>query len=334
MKCSLKIGERAKIVSLLASYCVVLIHTVRHPWRLDVAIMTQWAVPWFLFLSGVFFRVALDKYDMVHIIKDRSKKLLWPYIIFGLFGYIVTAPPPPEVNDSINNIFGLMSASPAYNQPLWFLKSLYICSIVYLGCFMLFGKLQSSIIKNFLCVGFYLGLVSALVIYTDVLSMPASPFYFIIGVCCSQVFLKRDTIPNIDVAIYVALGLIVGSCVIRYVWDPSCIMFSAYSGQMRVVRNITNVTMICAVWILSGVLPAKPWTVKLLNMAPASLLIYLCHFPLLQILKRFSCLDRVYSSTVGSCIVSLVMTLAIMYVWRLLRRYAPRCLAIVQGGRA
>lgn len=330
MKCELSIGYRARIVSLIASYCVVLIHTVNHPWRLDVAIMTQWAVPWFLFLSGVFFRAAISKYDILHIIIDRSKKLLCPYLIFGLFGYIVIS---PSNEKNISYIFGLLTHSPEYNQPLWFLKSLYIYSIICLGCFKFLNKLQHNALKCLLCAGLYFSIIVALLMITNIIPMPASPFYFLIGVCISQLFLKCDQSPNLVVTIFVTIMLIIISCVIRYIWDPSCITFSAYSGQMRVVRNITNVNMICAVWIFSGVLQAKPFVMRLVSVAPASLLIYLCHFPVLQILKRFVCLNWLYSSTLGACMISLVVTLVLMGVWCLLRHYAPWFLTFVQGGR-
>lgn len=79
-------SNKISAISFIACMMIVLIHVVDKPYKLGIAMLTQWAVPWFLIVSGYFFSKTLRDYNLVTIVRKKVNSLAIPYLLFGFGG--------------------------------------------------------------------------------------------------------------------------------------------------------------------------------------------------------------------------------------------------------
>ena len=124
--------KRIEYIDLMKGVCitlVVLYHVYEHfdSEVIDKA-LNNFRMPLYFFLSGLFFK----KYSgFTDFVVRKTNKLIIPYLFFSIIPYCVLA--PLFTDDYKDPMFVLMSILRPYNQPLWFLRALFVMYILYYG---------------------------------------------------------------------------------------------------------------------------------------------------------------------------------------------------------
>lgn len=82
------------------------------------------AVPWFLFASGLLFPQSAFRYSTVAIVKRKAVSLLVPYFIWSGFAFMLMFACGNADSFDVLKIFGISITWPWYNGPLGFLRKL------------------------------------------------------------------------------------------------------------------------------------------------------------------------------------------------------------------
>lgn len=142
-----QISYNIKIASLICTCFVVLRHSLnlRAFWGIDYidnycgfielgfSTLTEFAVPFFFFISGYFF-FQRDYYNFnkyKEMLRKKSKTLLLPFIIWNIIGAIILYIYNPSMfNSSISNIT-IDFLLGKWNPPLWYVRNLILMMILY-----------------------------------------------------------------------------------------------------------------------------------------------------------------------------------------------------------
>lgn len=116
-------------------------------------------MPLYYFLSGLFFK---EYGGMKDFVVRKVNKLVIPYLFFAIFPWIIA-----DIccyNHSVSDVFwGILLP---FNEPLWFLRSLFVTYIIYYAIFKICDKKKVIIGLFILCVvsvyGFYASQLKAL----------------------------------------------------------------------------------------------------------------------------------------------------------------------------
>lgn len=117
-------------------------------------------MPFFFFLSGLFFR---DQYLLGSMLTEKARKILLPYLIFATISYLLWLAVRPfsemagEISATapvIGTLFGVNEgAGLAHNSALWFLPCLFLVHVLLYGLSRIKGALQWLMLTALVALG-------------------------------------------------------------------------------------------------------------------------------------------------------------------------------------
>ncbi len=292
--------DKFGLISFLAILMIVMIHSnMGGRWSsFAVRAATHWAVPWFFFASGVFFRQSCDRYSVMELMKRKIQSLLLPLLIWMMIWIPIGGDPN-----------------------LWYLKSLIMFTFSSLIVRAITKRVSAAIWLLFTCVVFSVFTVAKASWYYGT---PTSPFYFLLGLVLSEEIL-RERKPC-------RFGIIVLSCLVatgvKAVW-----FIAPWHGILEmVVRNIGVVATVVAIWLVLDLLP-RGFQLKS-NLVKSVFFIYCFHGPLVRGAKQLWKHNAAeFGYDIGFYLISLFAFSFSLGIALCLRRCAPLIYKVISGGR-
>lgn len=148
MKLRQSISDTLRVVSFIASLCVVAIHAnVDGKWNFLCGTLS-WAVPFFFWQSGFFFAISSTSHGGVELLKKKFKGLFLPYIAWIVIATVIGIPlvilnnhltgrslfertifAEPTIWSVLDSTFAIGRHSPRHLGVLWFVRALMILFI-------------------------------------------------------------------------------------------------------------------------------------------------------------------------------------------------------------
>jgi len=160
-------------------FFVVLVHTGRVHDSFILIYIKSFFIPLFFFISGLFAKESFYNDSFINILKKLGKRLLIPYIFFGLVSYffwlLLLRHFKDQPFDPFKSLLGLLYGSGSgnwlsYNIALWFFTCLFMVQIIFY--FLIRASHQKS---NRVFFPFFLFCLSALgYVVTTYITSPSS----------------------------------------------------------------------------------------------------------------------------------------------------------------
>ena len=244
--------DRITVINFVAMMMVVMIHSNLPGTRFApyvILALTQWAIPWFFLISGVFLTRSLHRYGILELCKKKVMSLIMPYLLWSL-----------------------LTLPCGGNPPLWFLRSLiyFTFSAILLfvipvrhrhPAFALVLAIPFGILTFFRC-GWFIG-------------TPTSPFWFILGMVASD-FILQDRPRSSYVVI---LSTLVLAVVTRAVW----FVVPLHGNMEMILRNCCCIFAIIALWCMCDMF-AHNWSPKH-PIWKTTFFVYCAHYPFFLVSK-------------------------------------------------
>ena len=260
--------------------------------------LTQWAVPWFFFVSGAFAARSLEKQGWREFCAKKFWGLVVPYAIWMYVPLLAGV----------------------HNSMLWYLRSL----IVFMALTLLFDKILTRLGRARRLVAAAAVLVGVFSLHRlgvrGVIGTPTSPFYFAGGYLLSDWFIGRDIGRSVARHAWTIVAMVVLAVALRVAW----FVFELHGVVEMVVRNAAVVAMFSALWLI---LSRFDWAdVEIPQWMRATFFVYCCHGPILTLVGRldWSCPFIVYF---------FVAPFAFFALAAAVRHLLPRAYRILSGGR-
>lgn len=268
--------------------------------------MTQWAVPWFFLVSGLFACKSVEKYGLMVFAQKKVLCLVIPYVLWLAIPWFLL---------SIKNV------------NLWYLKSL----IAFMSVLVITNKIvpqfryrRCAIAAIFCAVLFGVDGV----FHFGLCGTPTSPVFFILGYLlserllgCTQPYGKRFLVTGL------AIGLAI---VLRAIWF---VMDLRGVAEMA-LRNLCVVSMIVAIWLLVDLIDVEKREVS--DWMKNTFFVYCFHGPVLMAIAPFfkPLFERGVMVTNIVYIAYLFIAPALFFAFAaVIKRLAPKPFAILSGGR-
>lgn len=262
--------------------------------------ITQWAVPYFFFVSGCFLMRSMQRSTATEMCRKKIKSLLVPFLLWELIWSFVGG-----------------------NPTLWFLQSLIAFTALALGVWAVLGRRNEKVSLVFL------GAVFAMLVLGKqrwAYGTPTSPFFFLAGLFLSERVLNGNGCRRGRLAILSLIAVVV----LRTVWGVCNL-----SGWVEMsVRNVCVIFEIAFVWFAIELLPSS------INfdrpIFRCTFFVYCFHYPVLCLVKQgwvavFG--QSFVSSTIGFFVLSLTMPFVCCLVALGVRSLWPFGYRVISGGR-
>ena len=258
-------------------------------------------MPWFFFVSGVFLRNSMMKYDGRTLVIKKLKSLVVPFALWTLLSFPLGG-----------------------NPDLWYLQSLIIFTFVMWGL----GRLGLSPDKPVFSIVFCL--IFCLLLFLNLgwtYGTPTSPFYFVGGFVCSRIVLKEQSRPKWQMAILVLVCAI--AC--RIMWFN----LSLSGVAEMILRNVCVVVLGCSIWLLIGLCPVR--TVAKYDCLRVTFFVYCFHHHFVLDWVKTLWQNAIgigpVKNVVGLFIVAAIAMASSCVVALALKKHLSRCYALLSGGR-
>lgn len=334
MRLSDYLSEKIKILSFLLTVLIVILHAnmaslctggISFLQEVMTAEVTRIAVPLFYLISGFLFFINYKNTwsDYQRKLGTRTRSLLVPYVLFLLCGCIIMF----VLNHAYTiEVFwkivknGILYSPPIF-YPLWFLRDLYIMSLLAPIVYWIIRKVPIL-----------------LIIPIIVWALGKNPFIF----------------PTAEAMLFFSVGAFFttkvkwlektaheGAWSCFFLWIFLCFFNCYVSEKVLTLPYATHCVIlllgIYAVWILYDKLYSRfSVGIKFATIYKYSFFIYLLHEPILTILKKIGLFVLGNSSwSIGIIyIFASILTILIVYGIGLgLNTYCPKALAVITGGR-
>lgn len=230
-------------------------------------------MPWFFFKSGMFYR----KVPMREVVMKGWKRLLVPYLVFSIVGYVAfaimqrnmeVAPVDYYLLNPLRQMFH--EGAVAGNSPVWFLFSLFIVRI-------LFTEMQK--LKRFLSIGIallgalgYLLNIMEVKDYFYISNIITGTFFFGLGYFCKEI--------QFDCCWFVVSLIVYGTIIII---DPSYIDFRSNSGSGHYL--LWMISAFAGIITVNNILKILPYSFPFLStIGRGSMAYYVLHWPIMALL--------------------------------------------------
>jgi acyltransferase len=151
-------------------FLVVLVHTGRIEDPSILSYIKSFFVPLFFFVSGLFAKESFYQDSFLNILKKLCKRLLIPYVFFGLVSYFLwlflLRHFKDQPSDPFKSLIGILYSSSsenwlAHNGALWFLTCLFIVQVMFYFLFRAsHQKSNNALLPTFLLLLSILGYVT------------------------------------------------------------------------------------------------------------------------------------------------------------------------------
>lgn len=351
-----KLFERIKLLSIVLSILIIYLHSYNIEMygingstiagKIVIIIekfiskdIAKFAVAMFFSISGFLFyrNFELNKYPQK--LKMRINNLAIPYlcwnVIYLTFYFTLTNIPlfanrmnSPTVVLNANTIIRAVVFY-EHNEIQWYVYQLILYTILCPAIFML--------LKNKYIGALYLGglfCVSSFITYAVGESIAFRPLaldsllYYSIGAFAALYF------ENITIKVPNKLCCIIATCMLaigQLMW-----IFDIY--QNNVLNDILfKLLMLTGTWILSGIIVTKEWVSRYIAKSKIKpFFVYCFHIIILDSMQRIILLMLPRNEMIAlvSYLISPLITLTmIIFIEKIMRRYIPRVLMILSGGR-
>lgn len=334
MRISNYLSNKIKILSFLLTVLIVVLHANMEMlctgWcslfqHMMTAEITRIAVPLFYLISGFLFFInyhgTLEDYKLKLL--SRTRSLLIPYLFFLLCGSIVifVIGRVYTINALIEIIKNGIVGSPPIFYPLWFLRDLYVMVLVSPLVYWIIRKLPIILLVPI--VIWILGK------NPFVFPMTEAMLFFSLGGFLTTKHELLEQTNHRGVWWYISLWVLfsflntyIGKNIVSLPYATHCVIL---------------LLGIYAVWILYDRLYMSfDERIKNADIYKYSFLIFLIHEPILTIIKKTGLYFLGQTSWAIGVIYVLapIFTICIVYMLgRTMKRYTPRILAFVTGGR-
>lgn len=334
------VSVKFRYFSFAAMIAVIMIHCgFDSKLCYSVSFVTLWAVPWFAFAAGVFFRPNVEKTSLLCYAKRRFYGVFVPYLIWVAFGLMIWVSRAHLMDNpialSLNHAswwVGLLGGVPVVNPPMWFLRSLFCFSLL----LAVIHKVAEKLIKiKRARVATVVITYSVLVLYCEYLKMGfiygtyTTPFYFLCGYFVSDMLLKnnmllkgRDSLLTAVVAFFIYILM----TMLRIYFRNGGIS----SSVEIIIRNGAVVSFLVFAWMAYDVLFCKRQMsaneVVCMNFFP-----FLIHYPIIDTAYRL--IGKQLGGELFYVIASLISVAGFISLGIFLKRKTPALFAALTGGR-
>ena len=210
-----ELSEKIRAISAIAILCVVIGHSPlgQSPIASFVELFCiTWPVPWFLLVSGFFYRKTLERYSVAGVVVKKCRGLVIPYFLWCAIAAILV-----DGHVSVET-FGLSSGAPTPNVNLWYLHALIALMFFVIlfreGAKLLFPLKVVDVVTVFTSICFFVNVNTH-----RFFGVNSTPFWFLAGYFLScfnwiEVIKVRCSTRNVVWLIF-SLFLILG---VRVVW--------------------------------------------------------------------------------------------------------------------
>lgn len=230
------VGLKIRRLQFMAVVMIVVIHSTFLSTNVIVRLLTQWAVPFFLCVSGCMFSVSIERNSAVEIVRKKFLTLVVPYIFWVTLGWITLG------SGDVWHAYGITTAMPTGLGVFWFVRQLVVSMAVLLALEELVKLIGCRTWHRLISVGVYCVLFLAVSRIEWIVAMPASPFWFVLGYVLAPVLLANRMRDKHKLSWFLAIILFVVAIVVRCCW-------SQVGGEGEIlIRNGCNLLMMTSLW--------------------------------------------------------------------------------------
>lgn len=300
-------------------------------------VITVWSVPWFFFVSGVFFVYSIQKVSLGRFMIVKVKSLVIPYVVWCVLGFVVLSLMGVKLPLNVCAIFALDRLHPVGDHPMWYIRALIIIFTLAIPIWGLSIRfLRSGVLQR---VVFAISLAAIIIIlekFTRIdlhLGPGSSLYYFLFGVVFCNRIVKFPMVAGIvsQKRLFLGLMLLLAAMLIRGIWFAMGYDYYKMGGTL--VANASVIAFILALLVLMDSEVAIDCGWKIFGrFTKYSSFVYMSHWIFLGSLigmarKMRMAPDVVYVS------FSLVMPFVFVSVGAVLRRCAPKVYYVLTGNR-
>lgn len=303
--------------------------------------ISRWGVTWFAFASGIFFAVQLKRYSLIEFCQRRFHSLVVPYLVWTLFGLLVWLLLSQMVNvridlswEGVGNWFGFPHHAPSVNPPLWFLRSLFLFSLLLATIHKLaetfvrernLRKLVvATVFSGAILFSVYMNMDCVFGIYTV-------PFFFLGGYLVSDMVVEgypaighRRAIIVLSIA---ALFVVVMSAL--YGWLLGGGMINKPAEIM--LRNGANILLIIILWISYDLVFGKSPSLTVNEVVNMNFFPFLAHYPIIHL--GYVLVGKRIGGDVYFLVSAVFSCVGLIGLGLLLKRKFPNLFSFLTGGR-
>lgn len=303
------------VIHVLAQYYSILDVTPKILGLMFVDIVAHFAVPSFIFISGLVLS-KYQKYNIAMFYNKRVKSIFIPYIFaslwYFLFWYIVDGYNPP-IGEFFNS---LLKANSMYH--LWYFIPLIQLYLLYPIINFLYMKLNNSkAIYLLLCLALVIQLYSQSIKY--ICYSANYIFYFVIGICCARngFIDKIYKIPAKFIAFLTSIICVIGAYKV-YEW---AVGFNAtnnvsvgFASNYQVMNLLDCIMISVTIVVLINVLARKRYKI-LAELGKYSYGIYLYHVTFVFLFIRLADKFNLYNTNILYYIIGSVICTGSSYIF-------------------
>lgn len=291
------VGLKIRRLQFLAVAMIVAIHSTFLSTNVIVRLLTQWAVPFFLCVSGCLFSVSIERNSAVEIVRKKFLTLVVPYVFWVTLGWITLG------SGDVWHAYGITTAMPTGLGVFWFVRQLVVSMSVLLALEGLMRLVGLRKWRRLISVCVYCAVFWAASRINWIVAMPASPFWLVLGYALEPVLLENRTRDMYKLSWILAVPLFVVAVVVR------CCCCQVTGAYEVLVRNGCDILVMAALWFLyDGVFKGR--AVKTSKWGEALLActfgVYAVHVFALHILRGFPPFHRLVLALLGSVAFVLV----------------------------
>ena len=307
------VSAKVRWLSFLAVIMVVVIHSPVHRGEWLTHVLTQWAVPFLLVVSGAFFRLSMERDAVGGLVRKKIFSLLIPYVIWVSMGWMAFGGSDAFV------VFGITNAVPHGYGVFWFVRQLMVSMIVLGIAFKLLQRLKANdVLKVGAASLFYVIFFLLFIRCPWAVAMPASPFYFLSGFLLPSFGGRVNSIVLRDgKRMAIVIVCLVVACSVRV------LAIGCAAWLQTFVRNMGNFLMMITLW--------EAYDLVAKNRVMDTPLFMRCAFGIYCVhIYMLSFAGRVLSDPWGICLLGIGLSIGCVY---LMERFLPVVSRIVFGGR-
>lgn len=344
MKMPIKVDKygslKMSLISFLAMCAVVSWHIAigsRVLKRWLAPIFTVWSVPWFFFVSGVFFVYSIQKVSWGRFVIGKVRSLLIPYVAWCVLGVAILTLMGQDIPLDPSAVFALDRLHPVGDHPMWYIRSLMGIFTIALPVWCLSDRvLESGWVQRSVFAG---GLMITSIVLQKLLGVDlhfgpgSSLYYFLIGVVFSEKVVRFPMLPGLNARkrLYLGLTALLVAMFIRGIWFAMGYDYFKMGGTL-----VANVSVLVFMFALLALMDFKPvidfgWRI-LGRFVKYSSFVYMVHWiflgSLVDLVRKLGVPpDVVY---IGS---SFIVPFLFCFLGAILRRCIPNVYFVLTGNR-
>lgn len=209
--------ERIKWIDFAKGFGIIIV-AMAHMGTFGSRLIYLFQMPYFFMLSGLLFSDKKTEYKFISYIRYLSKRLLWPYLTFGIVGFFfwggVLGFSPEFAYIHFTSLFyGNVIHSKDYVGPIWFLSALFTTQTLYFAITRYFNEFKTIIIVALVFIGLLFNGNDCLLLpfHLELACVALGFFYIGYWMNNKKIFERLSAIYKICISvIFIAMGMGIG----------------------------------------------------------------------------------------------------------------------------